>query len=257
MAQHRIFDLQGGPYQNRIIQQAVDGCKFPFEALLPGLYQQTGKSLIPVEWVDLSRYSNTVAAESSGHEHYIEPPKKSMFRKHGGSDEGHVVADARKRALGLAWYSGKISIEQDLENDPRLAAEVFLAEGAHMIDFFFMDDHDRTAIFAAYHDGDPTAHDHGWFEETGNQDYWSWVGESFMGGFIQAYTDEQVTLDSFVHKSPEAIGPVIRQILTPYFAGGTSKKFHDSHKGRRQDTLFTDRQTAIDFGYTPCGTCKP
>lgn len=126
-----------------------------------------------------------------------------------------------------------------------------------MIDFFYMSDEQRQRIFDAYHGGPSADHGHGWFEETGNQDYWSWVGESFMGGFIQAYTDEEISLDSFHHRSPEEIGPKIRKILTPYFASVRSGAFHDSHKGRAEKIFFPDRQSAVVAGYRPCRICKP
>jgi hypothetical protein len=117
--------------------------------------------------------------------------------------------------LGLAWYEGKVSIEKSLVNEPELAMEVFMSEGAHMVDFFYMSPEQRQAIFDLYHGGDTNPHDHGWFEETGNNDYWSWVGESFMAGFCFAYTDIVPTMDSFTHPSTPAIGQEIRKILTP------------------------------------------
>lgn len=182
-----IFDLSRLNEQQRaIIQSALDRTDFPWERLRDGLKAQTGRTSIPVDFSDLSRWQDAVENADGGHAHVHDEDH----------DTGHILGaevDGRKAALGLAWYSGRVSIEQKLVNDPDLAVEVFLAEGAHMVDFFYMTDAMREFVFDAYHGvGADHTHgpgdtSHGWFEETGNQDYWSWVGESFMSGFTRAY----------------------------------------------------------------------
>lgn len=264
-----VWRLVGTEVQNAIIQAALNRCDFPFERLAPKLVADVGRDYIPVEWADLSQY----AASASESKH---------IEIDGGT--AHVL-EYRQQTLGLAWYSGKISIEKSLESDPELAGEVFIAEGAHMVDFFYMTDAHREAIFNAYHGGSATEHGHGWFDVA---DYRAWVGESFMGGFAQAYTDFPVTIP-FTHDSPEAVGPVIRKILTPdlvedetpveptpeptpepdvpvdepvveddvmptpYFVGKNRSIFHDSHKGIQVVEYFTT--TPADA--RPCGVCKP
>lgn len=195
--------------QRRIIERALGRCDFPFDKLR--------KQNIPVEFADLSRYN--VAAMKGGHAHV-----------HEDGDTGHVLAaefDGRRAALGLAWYSGKISIEQRIENDPELAAEVFLAEGAHMVDFFYMTKDHKRQIFAAYHGGSDTAHGHDWFDDeegvgddsVRDTNYWGWVGESFMSGFIHAYAPSQPqpmeARQPWVHRTTPEIASRIREILTP------------------------------------------
>lgn len=229
-----IWDLSGlTPAQREITQQAIDAADYPWERL--------GRT-IPVEWVDLSRYSAASAAQ--GHAH---------IRREG--DVGHVL-QARSRALGLAWYSGKVSIDSSLESDPVLAREVFLAEGAHMVDFFAMTPEQRQAIFDAYHPHvasgtDP--HGHGWFEESGNQDYWSWVGESFMFGFIHAFAPGMPTsLDAFHHPSTLEIGQKVRRILLPVVGSPRGRIYH------RETCRYGRGRPVVDVeGRRPCRRCRP
>lgn len=240
-----MFDLSGlTDNQRRIIQEALDACNFPFQEL---------NRTIPVEFADLSRYAAVLDEAEEGHAHI-----------HEDGDTGHPierVIEGRRRVLGLAWYSGKVSVDSSLEQDEPLAQEVFLAEGAHMVDFFYMTEDHRKKLYAVYHDGDERPHDHGWFEETGNQDYWSWVGESFMGGFIRAYAPTvPVTLDNFIHKSPPEIGPKIREVLTPgpiVYGLRRSSVYHDKHDGVAAEVTFPSKTAAESEGRRPCRVCKP
>ncbi len=100
----------------------------------------------------------------------------------GGSAHDHAhgvhVVEARGRVAGLAWTDGRIMLAPWLEAQPVTAVEVFLAEAAHQVDFFAVTPDQRRHLFALFHAGDGTPHaDHGWFEEAGSSDYWSWVGE--------------------------------------------------------------------------------
>lgn len=253
-----MFDLSRlDPQQRAITQQAIDAADFPWERLREGLKAQTGRDAIPVDWSDLSRY--VPAAElrqvereqhaaglhthdetrSAAHDHPGgHPHPHGNDHEHGvtqlGGLHAHVEHDGEKAhamggliegraaALGLAWYSGRISIERRLVSHPQLAIEVFLAEGAHMVDFFLMDAGQRRRIFDAFHgvfgpDDRPVGeHGHGWFEETGNFDYWSWVGEAFMGGFVMAYAPAvPLTLRGFTHQATPQVAAAIRGILTP------------------------------------------
>lgn len=250
------WSLQGTPTQNAIVAQALARCWFPFDLLALGLREQTGRQAIPVEWADLSRYGQELAEAEyflAGAGVVAPRPPRAHSDSH---DEFHVIS-FRRRALGLAWYSGKVSIEQSLESEPLLAQEVFLAEGAHMVDFFWVSADDRAAMFHAFHGGDESTHDHGWFEETGNHDYWSWVGESFMGGFMQAFSDLDPTLDGFVHVPTEEVGEAIRRVLLPYIGGARSSVFHDVHRGVRPATGWPARDLALGAGRRSCGVCRP
>lgn len=243
-----VWDLRGTENQNRIIQEALDRTTFPFDVLLPGLQASVGRSYIPVEWEDLSRYNRVADAE--GHEHV-----------HINGDTGHPIfreIEGRQRVLGLAWYSGKVSMDTSLEFDDELAFEVFLSEGAHMIDFFWMTQEHREAIWNALHvdaeDSDhvteegEVGHGHSWFDVGG---YYSWVGEAWMGLFVRAYSNVLVTID-FDHPPTDAAVREARLALTPYFQT-RSGMVHDRHR-RMVPVRYLSR---IPDGYPRCGVCKP
>jgi hypothetical protein len=64
---------------------------------------------------------------------------------------------------------------------------VFLAEAAHAVDYGSMNQDQREQIMGLFEHKD-TSHTHaGWFEELGEQDYWSWRGERWMGLFMAAF----------------------------------------------------------------------
>lgn len=255
----RVFDLVGDDEQNTIIKQAIAEQDYPWERLD---LSSVGREAIPVEWADLSRYTQELeAAERSGaHLHF-----------HKDGDTAHPIAgelEGRRRVLGLAWYSGKVTIEQSLKAQPLLAREVFHSEGAHMADFFdpAITPEVRRQIFAFYHpDMTPeeiAAHtEHGWFEETGNNDYWSWVGESFMEGFIYAFTPLRPPSTRFDHPTTEEIGQQIRELLLPatppMFGAARSSVFHDSHRGITAAVTFPSYAAAVDAGRRPCRVCRP
>lgn len=251
------FDLKGTPQQNEIIRNALARTQFPFHLLLPKLKADTGRDLIPAEWEDLSRYAAALEAQKSkgGHAHI-----------HEDGDTGHPI-EMRERVLGLAWYSGKVTVDESLVNNPELAKEVFLSEGAHMIDFFYMTDAHREALFNALHGGEeaPAEHGHGWFDVGG---YRSWAGEAFMGLFVRAFSDVQMTIPFDHPPTPYAIGRA-REILlpepeikpnpdmAPYFATRSGKVFHDKHGRIPREATFTSYAEAEASGRRPCKTCKP
>lgn len=245
-----IWSLQGTPAQQAIVQSALDRTTFPFEVLQPKLQADTGRTVIPVEWQDLSRYSADLktAKETGSHLHV-----------HEAGDTGHPV-ERRERVLGLAWYSGRVTLDLTLQEDPVLAAEVFLSEGAHMIDFFWMTSAHRVAVWNALHDrpeDDTTvvteeghiSHDHSWFDHGG---YYSWVGEAWMGLFVKAYSDVPVTI-AFDHPpTPQAVEET-RRALTPYFGVDGSVVYHDSHGNIDPDYFWVSAPN----GRRPCKVCKP
>jgi hypothetical protein len=266
-----IFDLDTlTPQQREITQSAIDAVDFDWGLLVPKLRATKGKDVIPVEWADLSKYNQAAETKLSGEHADV----------HEDDDTGEVIPaeiEGRAAALGLAWYSGKVSIDVSLINNEPLAKEVFLAEGAHMIDFFYMTDSQRDAIQKAYHDEPHEQNPHSdWFEEGGVTDYWSWVGESFMSGFIKAYAPTLAqpleARQPWTHKTTPEIAAQIRETLTPspadpevpppvpfreVFGLENSKVYHDSHKGVRSEVTWESTQGAQAEGRRACRTCKP
>lgn len=214
---HAPLDLSKlTPLQHGIIHDALKQTTFNFASLMPGLVAQTRRDTIPILFRDLSKMQKDLdkaeKKDGKGHDDHDHKHEKD------GDDEAHPIIrtiDNRKQVLGLAWYSGKVEIELSLQNKPELAKEVFLAELAHMVDFFFMTPEQRGKIFTVFHKGDATPHDHGWFEETGNEDYWSWVGEAFMSGFVMAFSTIKVTMNFFDHPTTPEMALQIKHILQP------------------------------------------
>lgn len=210
---HDVWDLRGTPEQNRVIEQTLERVDFPWHWLKEGLRNSVGRETIPVEWDDLSRYAQSNEAESHKHK-----ARLHSSRAHSDEEDFHVI-EYRERVLGLAWYSGKVTMEQTLVNEADLAGEVFMSEGAHMVDFFYMDDPLRIAVWNAFHsdhqdvdpetalqDGAEVHHGHSWFDVGG---YYSWVGEAFMGGFVAAFSDLPVTI-AFDHPTTPEVAAEIR-----------------------------------------------
>lgn len=216
------WDISGlEPAARGIVDDALKRCDFNFDVLLPKLRADTGRPAIPVEFADLSRYAmaarTSVAPGAHGHDHshdtHSDPGEDPdlpdglghVHLNHPIEGGAHGVS-YRKRVLGLAWYSGKVSVERSLVSDPDLAKEVFLCEGAHMVDFFWMSDEHRNRILEAY----GAVH---WFEEKGEYDYEDWTGESFMIGFTRAFSDVPVRFDQFTHQTTPAVAAAVREIL--------------------------------------------
>ena len=266
--------LLGTASQNAIIQSTLDRCDYPFERL--------SKS-IPVMWSDLSRYAvaqGAVATEGHDHDAHDHDAHLSHFHTQDGDDTGHGVTH-RHRVLGLFWLSGKVEIEQSLEHEPELAAEVFLAEGAHAVDYYdpHMTDDVRVAIWNAVHpedqhipagtnieDGFELGHGHGWFDIAS---YHEWVGEEFMGLFCAAFSNIQPSIP-FAHAwDPDAVVQVRNALLgtspppppepqpTMFYASARGTTYHDSHGGVPAVRSFYSRFEAESAGLRPCKTCKP
>jgi hypothetical protein len=255
------------------VKAALAACDFPFEDMRSAIQQKTGRrDYITVEWADLSRYAESAQAQSSEDTH-----DHTHDHKTGEFD----FLAARGRTLGLAWYSLKVSMDLSLENDPRLGAEVFLAEGAHMVDFTVMTDEQREGIWDIYHDGQDHQGDHGhdWFDKGGYRDF---VGEAFMAGFTRAYAPSVDVTILFTHESTTERAAAIRRLLTPaidetaqptpvppvepspppapdrpVFGSSKGKTFHDAHQGVPMDLRWSNYQEAVDAGRRPCKTCKP
>ncbi len=214
----QVFTYHGTAAQRRIAAQAIATGDFPYVWLLPRLRSKTGRAAIPIDWADLSRFAAAAAAAETGEGH---------AHVHEGMESAHPVVrpgeDGRARVLGLAWYSGRITLDLSLEQRPALATEVTLAEAAHMVDFFYMGVGHRHAVTNALHrqqlpagapvgDGIPhtlDGHTCGWFDV--NTYAW-WVGEAFMEAFLEAFSPAQATL-TLRHTASREQAAAIRRIL--------------------------------------------
>lgn len=240
--------IQGNARQVELTRHVLEErCDYPWERLLPGLRATVGRETIPVEWVDLTRYGAAVDG-----------------RTHGDQHSAHVLA-YRRQVLGLAWYSGKVSVEATLTGD--LAAEVLLAETAHMVDFFALTNRQRVAVWNALHDAEhrlpedvpvvdavDLGHGHGWFDVG---PYGSWVGEAFMEAFVKAFSDVPVVIKLGHHPTDEAAAVEVRAAVLgerlPLFGLAGSRVYHDSHRGIAHELEWA----MPPAGRRPCRVCKP
>lgn len=193
-----IFELRGTPDQVQLVRDALDRCDFPFARLVPELIRQWGKSTITVDWADLSATSSVVEEVGpQGRAHKAGPDVTS-----------------RRRVLGTAWTDGRIFIDFSCEDDPELAAEVLLSEAGHEVDFFYLTDAHREAMWDTWHDAEDDIgdHGHGWFDVGA---YETWTGEAWMAGMVRAYSDVAVTLNQFVHVTTDDVTRKLRRIITP------------------------------------------
>lgn len=246
-----IFDISGTPSQVALVERALSRCDFEWTLLLPELQSEVGRERIPVEWADLSRWAAAVAEGKGGHAHVHEFTEDGLI-----VDTGHPV-EARGRVLGLAWYSGKVSLDLSCEADPELAQEVFLAEVAHMVDFFYLTDEHRDRIFLAYHGNLDTEHGHDWFD-VGT--YGEWVGEAWMSGFTLAFSDVTPTIILGHTTTREAARRTFRRLLgarAPYFSTPRGRTFHDAHSRLFRAIEWHTIDEALEAGRRPCRTCLP
>lgn len=103
-----------------------------------------------------------------------------------------------------------IVLDRSLRASPKEeVATVFLEEAAHMVDWFVLTAQQRREIFLAYHGGADKPHGHAW----GKGDYWAQVAESFMAGFVMAYSDLIPDQRGFDHQTSRAVAREIRRII--------------------------------------------
>lgn len=204
----------------QVLQEALNACDYPFSRIR----RKTG-TRIPVTVSDLSRYATDPKAT---HEHYTADNGDSAHGLTGeiydDTQPGRGRVGTRRAALGLFWLptiaheAGRVEVDHRCFDQPNLAREVFLAEAAHAVDYGAMSVEQRRMIYAAYHEGSETPHDnHGWFEESGSDNYWAWVGESFMSGFMRAFAPSLPrpleTAQPWIHPTTSGIADTIRTIL--------------------------------------------
>ncbi len=268
-----IWSLQGTETQQAIVRDALAVCDFPFERLLPSLKEE-GKNSIRVDWEDLSRFRNRMAGDGHDHSDGVHPIEREV--------------DGRMRVLGLFYLPPhtRIVLDTGLQSNPRLAMEVFGAEGAHAVDYHYMtptmrrmfvnrlhtqqlpDDHSVEDGVAFQLDG----HTCSWFDVNS---YGWWCGEAFMEGFIEAYMPSIPVTINLNHPVGPEDRMAIRASLTPeldvvpppvepevntnrvFTSGPPSKTFHDSHNRIAQEQWFESSALAVEAGLRPCKVCRP
>lgn len=249
MTNPQVFDTGNlTPPQRTLVNAALASCNFDWGLLLPGLnagnqWSQPGRTSIPVMCRDLSGFG--ASGDNEGY-HSIRVDEMGRVAEE----------DAAGAVLGLFWFDGRVEVDLSLVNNPSLFAEVFLSEGAHASDFYYLLPNNlRPALNAIYH---PNGLDtHGFF--TGP--YFDTVGEAYMGGFVYATTGRPPTLLGFTHVTTAAIAQAIKVLLKidvvvppppppppgePTLRGATDAEF-DAEFNRRYG-FFKDIN--MDIGFT-------
>lgn len=245
-----IFKLNGAEAQQALVAEAIALCDFPFEKLAASL-QREGRTDIEVDWADLSR---SRADEPAAGVHPV-------VRRE---------VDGRLRVLGLFHPPPhtRIVLDAGLVGNPSLAAEVFLAEAAHAVDYHLMATypHMRAGVWNILHGlpvdapvtvtetGD-VGHGHSWFD--GAAGYGTWVGESFMEAFIRAFAPSVPVTVTLAHRTTPAMAAQVRDLLVPraFFATQRGRTYHDAHARLVPARWFATSDEARAAGLRPCRTC--
>lgn len=194
---HRLaVDLTGiaDRSQRAVVQGALNQCAFP----LTRVRKRTGKR-VPVTVADLSRHNQALDART-GHGHVHGPHGEEAHLLGAPASllpqRGVPVNLNRQAALGLYWLptpmfpAGRVELESHAMVNAPLAQEVLLAELAHAVDYGAMTDAQRVQVMQLFDYTGGTRAPEGWFEEQGEQDYWRWRGERWMGLFMSAFAPE-------------------------------------------------------------------
>lgn len=189
--QRRAWDFSeiALPAHRNILQGALDACDFNFYRIR----KNTGKR-VPCTVSDLSKFNMSLDANGAhGHVHDEESGRHGHLLGLPNAFQPALKAEFRHQALGLFWLptsgepAGSVEVDVGCFEDPKLAREVFLAEAAHAVDYGAISPEQRLAIMALFEHTGPDAPEAGWFEELGEEDYWAWRGERWMGLFMAAY----------------------------------------------------------------------
>jgi hypothetical protein len=195
---HRLaWDLSGiaDKGHRATVQGALNACSFPFSRIR----KRTGKR-VPVTVSDLSRYEEALAAAKGGHVHVhdAEGNEAHLLGAPRGSEGALQLPDdhpekPRAAALGLFWLptakdpAGRVELDRGAMSNKPLAQEVFIAEAAHAVDYGAMTDGQRAQVVGLFDYRGTSPQPKGWFEEQGEEDYWRWRGERWMGLFMATY----------------------------------------------------------------------
>lgn len=184
----RGFDLSALLSHHRdILEPALHACRFPF-----GRIQKVSGAKVPVTVADLSRFNASMDANGHGHAHEDGEHAHLLGEP---VDSPKSIVTGRRAPLGLYWLptaaypAGRIEVGNAAMASPDLAREVLLAEAAHAVDLAAMTDSQRKRISALFDWRGDYVKDlpQGWFEELGEQNYWRWRGERWMGLFMASY----------------------------------------------------------------------
>ncbi len=218
------------------------------------------------------------AGEETGHDH-------DHPHEHGVHTITREV-DGRERVLGLFYLPPytRVVLDLGLEARPMLAREVFLAEGAHAVDYHYMVDKAlRDEVWNALHAGTDhdvdhvsesgdLGHGHSWFDGPGG--YSTWVGEAFMEAFTRAFAPSVPVTIQLAHPvSTEAAAAIRAALLAPLappepepdapppagrvYRGRRKHVVHDSHVGVEPVEWFDSLAEAQAAGLRGCKVCRP
>lgn len=172
--------------QRRVLQSALNAVEFP----LSRVRRRTGRR-IPVAVTDTTAASRAILGEQT------ETLTDAQVHEQAGRQGVIPLLDAANRrvTLGLFWLptaqfpAGRIEVGLEAVADPALAGEVLVAELAHAVDYGLpLPESVKATISGWLCDRTAPGHGtHGWFAENGSQDYWTWLGETFMPLFVRAF----------------------------------------------------------------------
>ncbi|MFN2526250.1 MAG: hypothetical protein ABR505_08300 [Actinomycetota bacterium] len=232
-----FFDFSSNtPRQRGVVAYALEHCDFPWKVLKPGLGKAAGKDRISIHWKWLTQKQWDEVSEGGRQVH----PISARGHSHGATDadEGHgdnhehdhsraprkaaraQAGPAARRAMDYGWAvdDGRMFLQSRKVSERDLMASVFLLEGAHFVDYHYLTDEHRDEIYEIFHRGSEREHEHGWWETEGAPHYEQMVGESFMFGFVYAFSDlkpDESAFPDFRHDATPAIGRKIRELLLP------------------------------------------
>jgi len=207
--------------QHELVRQAVEvRSRFPWPLLSPGLlagneWSTPGKTVIPVNVRSLANFAQEAAANGwieGIHYHAIRvnPLTGKLVSHDDAVTSGIVESDVASAVYGLFWFYGLVEVEETLVQTPILFIEVFLAEGAHAIDFYYMLPTGKRGVIHAIMCSGHTKH--AWFQPT---PYFEMPGEGFMAFPIAGFSDVPVTLQGFSHQAIEPALSLVKKVLVP------------------------------------------
>jgi hypothetical protein len=186
-AHRRGFDLTALTRpQADVLEPALHACTFP-----TGRIVNRSGATVPVAVSDLSRFSE--ALDVNGHGHAHEAGEHAHLLGEPVHAQASIVT-GRRAPLGLYWLpthaypAGRIEVGAAAMASPDLAREVLLAEAAHAVDLATMSDSQRARIMLLFDWIGAGEQPTGWFDELeGEENYWAWRGERWMGAWAAAF----------------------------------------------------------------------
>lgn len=172
-----VFDLSAmDPAGRAVVESAVSRCSFDFTRLLPQMKSEGGITAIKVRWAAL--------------------------------DKG-VLAETPLLEGATEEAADEVLISQAIKDKPDDAAEAFLSECAHLVDFYLLSTANRREVVDAFPNLGTPERD-SWFE---GAEYWEQVGEAFMNAFMLAYSDFTPDQSKFTHKADAGVVQRVKQII--------------------------------------------